>query len=460
MNVENQNWYDEHVILSSIYHGGADAFIDVSDLINESHFSALLNKFIYSSYDILFNQKQDFTVANIISTCLNQGINEKDIGTIEQILNHHYDISNVRKFATKLKNKRLIKDAVQILRSNIQNLNNLSGGENTSEIFGVIESSIFDLIAKHSYDQTQNPQLYGEVAEEIVREWAENPSDNMGVPTPWDQYNESIGGGIRPGYVYLVGARSGVGKTSVGLNTGLYLTNNEIPTLFLDSEMTLKDTLPRILASISGVKIRHIESGMFANNDFEKQKIHNGLSALKSLKFFHKSVAGKPFDEILGIIRRWIYTEVGINDEGVANDCLVIYDYFKIMDSAEIDNMAEYQALGFQISKLTDFAKRYNFPCLSFVQLNRDGITKDTSDVISGSDRLLWGCAALTLFREKSAAELTNDGPENGNRVLYTIKSRFGYGELEGKKINMNAQFDVGLLQEMPRSISQPKANI
>jgi len=72
------------------------------------------------------------------------------------------------------------------------------------------------------------------------------------------------------------------------------------------------------------------------------------------------------------------------------------------------------------------------------VQLNRDGITKESTDAVSGSDRLIWLCTSFTIFKSKSAEELAEDGPEAGNRKLVPIVARHGGGLDDGDYINMN----------------------
>jgi len=48
--------------------------------------------------------------------------------------------------------------------------------------------------------------------------------------------------------------------------------------------------------------------------------------------------------------------------------CLIIYDYLKLMTSESITgNIAEFQALGFQITKLHNFMVENDCACLSFV---------------------------------------------------------------------------------------------
>jgi hypothetical protein len=120
------------------------------------------------------------------------------------------------------------------------------------------------------------------------------------------------------------------------------------------------------------------------------------------------------------------------------------------MSSSSItNNIQEYQALGFQITSLHNLAVKYDFPCLSFVQLNRDGITKESTDAVSGSDRLIWLCTSFSIFKLKSPEELAEDGPNTGNRKLVPIVSRHGPGMEDGNYINMNMIGDRATLKEL-----------
>ena len=67
------------------------------------------------------------------------------------------------------------------------------------------------------------------------------------------------------------------------------------------------------------------------------------------------------FENILAIMRKWIYQHVGFDEAGVTNDCLIVYDYLKLMGSEGISSsMQEYQVLGFQITQLHNFMVKYD----------------------------------------------------------------------------------------------------
>ena len=161
------------------------------------------------------------------------------------------------------------------------------------------------------------------------------------------------------------------------------------------------------------------------------------INKLKETPLYYKSIAGKPFEEQLSIMRRWIIKDVGLNSDGTAKQCVVFYDYLKLMDTQGLSqDMKEYQMLGFMMSSLHNFACKYQIPIVSFIQLNRDGITKETTDTASGSDRIIWLCSNFTIFKRKSDEEIAEDGGNNGNRKLIPVISRHGAGIEDNDYIN------------------------
>jgi len=92
--------------------------------------------------------------------------------------------------------------------------------------------------------------------------------------------------------------------------------------------------------------------------------------------------------------------------------------------------------LGFMMTSLHNFAMRYQVPIVAFVQLNRDGITKESTDSASGSDRIIWLCSNFTIFKRKSDEEIAEDGAEVGNRKLVPVISRHGGGLDDNDYIN------------------------
>jgi replicative DNA helicase len=454
MSVKNQsnkiNEFEQNKILASIIKFGKDGYVDCSDLINEGNFDGLIHKFVFSSFEKIFNENLPFTLTSVYSKCIDMGLQEKDFEKIKEITDGPCEtLEDVRPLASRLRKKKIITDSINLHRTCINSLSELKGDESISSVFSISETAIFDLVKKYT-DSSDNPELIKEFAREILDDFIANPTLSVGLPTPWPEVTKAIGNGLRKGGIYLFGARSGVGKSFLLQIISIYLAKLKIPVLILDTEMTKRDILPRLLSNLSEISINDIESGVCGTNDFSKNKVYTALDELENSPLHYITVAGKEFDEILSTIRRWIYTHVGINEKGVANDCLVCYDYFKLMNTAELQDLQETQALGFNISKLADFAKKYDFPILTATQLNRDGVTKETSDVISASDRLLWLVTNFSIFKLKTLEEMQQDGFQNGNRKFISVKSRFGGEHQFGQYVSMQMKADLASILEIP----------
>lgn len=448
--------FEEKSILNGIIRGGREVFSECADLLKEDCFEGWVNKVVYGACSLIFDQNETFSGVTVLSKAKDLGLDDSTV--FQAILDAPpSSLSDIREVASKLRKRKIIKEAISLHRGSIDKLSQMSATEDITKIFAVSESTLFDLISKFSSSSDQTI-LLSSVVKELVDYFEANPSENIGLPTPWPQFNKSIGGGMRTG-VTLIGARSGIGKSVIAQITANYLGAQDIPVLILDTEMEYKDVLPRMLANLSNIPINNIETGSFGINSFSKLAVHNAVKQMEKMPIHYKSIAGKSFDEILSIIRRWVYKDVGLNKKGRANECLIIYDYFKIMDSSDINDMAEFQAMGFQISKLTDFCKMYDLPCMSFVQLNRDGVSKESTDVIAQSDRLLWLCNSFSLFKVKSGEEIESDGLMFGNRKMITLKSRYGGEHSYGEYISMQFKGDVCSLLEIPPKIQKIENN-
>jgi hypothetical protein len=211
-----------------------------------------------------------------------------------------------------------------------------------------------------------------------------------------------------------------------------------IPVLIIDTEMTKSDLQSRHLAAMSKINLTNIEHGKFKDSE---DKVRAASADLSKYPVYYRNVVGKSFEELLSICRRWILTVVG-SSGGRTNDCLIIYDYFKLTDSSQLNNMQEYQALGFQISKLHNFCIKYDVPAHTFVQTNRD-------DDVSQSDRLQWLASSVAVISEKTEAELAEDGLEYGNLKFASLKNRFGPGLEKWDRIFMQRRGEFARIDQL-----------
>lgn len=439
----------ERAIIAGICQYGKDALLDVEDIINIKSFTETSNQALFTCLQHTLNNNNVIDQASLLLSINELGYNSlfnkrKDIEYIGSLFNFPILKDNVRNFAIKLEKIHIARKAIQKHQIAIESLQQVTGNEHINEILQLSENPIFDLVLELQRNKEDGPKLLFENIEELVEYLRQNQCENIGIPTPWKEYNAAIGGGLRNGGVNLISSRPKAGKTTLAKESILHFTEKlKIPTLFLDTEMVAEDQVIRALASTSQVPLNTVESGKFADNHLYNINITNAVDKLKFNTFFwYESICGKPFEEILSIIRRWIMQHVGYDENGNTNKCVIVYDYFKLMDRNSLENLQEYQAMGFQISKLTDFCKEFDFPCLAFVQLNRQ-------NDISQSDRLRWLCHSYSTFQKKEPTEIADDGPQAGNRKLKVIDVRFGPGIDDNDYICMNFQRNINKITEI-----------
>lgn len=434
----------ERAVLAGICSYGEEAYLDIADIIQESTFIIDSNAVIYKCLKRLCenNHRPKIDVASIYSSAQELGVShllskKEEVQHLKAIIDFPVSLENVRKFAAKIRKLEITRLLRKQLESAQNQLLEINGSESITSIIGIAEDAVFNFSSLLN-DSDNNPIHIAKDIDSYLSDLINNKIDQVGVPTGFPVYDQAIGGGLRKGTVNIIAARPKTGKTLLADNMGFYVANKlKIPVLNMDTEMNVPDHLNRVLAMMTETEISAIETGKFSSSPDQTKKLEIASEQLKETPLFYKTIAGKPFEEQLALMRRWIVKEVGLNDDGTAKQCLIVYDYIKLMDSSGISqDMKEYQVLGFMMTALHNFAVRYQIPILAFVQLNRDGITKETTDTASGSDRIIWLCSNFTIFKRKTDEEIAEDGSKNGNRKLLPLVSRHGGGLDDNDYIN------------------------
>ena len=444
----------ERAVLAGLCQYGLDCYLEI-DFVDADHFSNEMNQIIFHCIHKSISENSKVELASILSSANNLGVyeaihNKDEIAFIRSLFNFPIHQENVQSHAAKIAKIKLARDLKQTLKACEKELNSITGDEDLIDIISRVEEPILDATADVYQASNKHTEVLGEDIDDYLVYLSDNISDTVGIPTGFDRYDLAIGGGLRRKCVDLIAARPKIGKSMFGDAVALNVaTKLNIPVLMLDTEMSKEDHLNRMLANFSGVEINKVATGKFNENEIDKEKVHAGAEKLKNIPYHYLSIAGQPFEHILGIMRKWIYQHVGFDNEGRTKDCLIVYDYLKLMGSESITNvMQEYQVLGFQITKLHNFCVKYDVPCLSFVQLNRDGITRESTDVVSGSDRLIWLCTSFSIFKMKSDEEIAEDSIEQGNRKLVPVVARHGSGLDDGDYISIKMFGNIGKIEE------------
>jgi len=349
--------------------------------------------------------------------------------------------TNVKKIR-KLQILRLIQQQLSEKSSKVKSMN---GEEDINDILAATEIDYSSLMS--SQHEVKN---ITKTARELLDECAANPVDQIGISTGYKNYDAAIGGGLRGGSLNIIGARMKQGKSTVSNNMGINIAKQGLPVLYVDTEMRTEEQIFRSIASMSGVKINELETGKFGQKNSSVLKVNKALDEFESFDYYHVPAAGLEFEQIVGMMVRWIRQTVGQDLQGNWNKCVIIYDYIKMTSDKSLNgNIAEHQALGFMATTLHNLSVRYDLPIISLVQLNRDGIDKGGTGVVAGSDRILRLCTSFTILKPKSLEEIQMDGEENGNKKLVVELARHGPGMADDNYINIAMWGDISRIREL-----------
>lgn len=203
-----------------------------------------------------------------------------------------------------------------------------------------------------------------------VRDHVDAVIDSMSAapdfhPTPWVDLNHLIGG-WRPGKLYIVGARPGVGKSLLMLNAASHLAANGGLVAVNSLEMSRGELIKRLFAQLGKINLGRILNNNLTEADWGL--VAQTRSVVEALGLsIDDNPSARPVD-----IRSHARTLARQGDLKA-----IFVDYVQLMDapSGERQKSRAEIVAGFSRS-LKVLAKELNVPVIALAQLNRDAAGK------------------------------------------------------------------------------------
>lgn len=454
----------EDAIISGLMKYGSESYSDVMDLIDGQSFYDVKNQALYKCLCKVLGDNQKADVPSILSASTSLGlvdfVNKDDVlAHLKKCSTIHVEQLNMRSLAASIKRLQFGRDLQEAAREVYRQVDGVKGSESLVEILSLAESPIQRVSMAYQGYETNRPVEINKTVRAYVDHVANNRTDKVGLSTPFPIYDEAIGGGLRRKCVDIIGARTGVGKSTVADCVALHQGKKGIPVLILDTEMGENDHYNRMLANLSGVNSRKVAQGQFVDNEADERNVYAAVELMETMPITFINVSGRSTEEIFALARRWVVQKVGLDSFGNANDALMIYDYIQTTSASDIGkDQQEYQTLGFLTKAIHNFVVEHDISCMAFVQLNRSGISVDDLSAVSGSDRISQIGTSVSFFKEKGEEEVAQDGKDNGNRRINIAKARHGAG-LPNDYINLQLHGGISKIVEIGtrNSISRTK---
>lgn len=177
--------------------------------------------------------------------------------------------------------------------------------------------------------------------------------------SPWTNLNAVIGG-FRPGALYLVAARPGVGKTVIGLQLALHLTKYG-SVAFSSLEMSRQELHKRVIAQKLQIHMAEL-SGQHQLAKVSAQRIESEIANL-NLPLAIDDRAGVSVYDIRSFARS-VHHRKALS--------AVVVDYVGLIQDHANGNRSRYETVTFISQQLKVLARDLNVPVIALAQLNRE----------------------------------------------------------------------------------------
>lgn len=237
----------------------------------------------------------------------------------------------------------------------------------------------------------------------------DNPDANKGILLNLPAL-DAMTRGLKPGRLYVIGARPSVGKTVFGINAALKSALSEKPVLYINREMERVDMLKRMTANLSGINLNALEGGCVPEEQLDKMM--DTMTLLNKLPIHISDKARTPAQIRAKAVE--IQEKHGLG--------LVVVDYLQRM-SAGGKYKSRDEEIGVISMAIKDMAMDLKIPVILLSQLNRSASnTRPNMAMLRESGNIEQDADVIVLLHAPDP-----DGVPDGRRQDYiTVRNDNG----------------------------------
>ena len=188
--------------------------------------------------------------------------------------------------------------------------------------------------------------------------WLEQKAPEAAIPTSLSRLDLKLGGGLKGGRFYVIGARPGVGKSALMGNMAVHAVRAGYKALYVSLEMDAREIVTRMISSVSGVTIGKMESKLLSDDEY--LAIAESYAIMPGERFRFSTMARTP-----DAVRRAALKMRA--REGVD---IVFVDYLQLLH-ADGKTSGRVEAVGEISRSLKLLAMELGIPVVTAAQLNR-----------------------------------------------------------------------------------------
>lgn len=259
--------------------------------------------------------------------------------------------------ATIVREKFQARRVLEICTRGIRDANDAHDGLDVRDVIGRIESGLHGLL-----DADAGSSVV-EVHEALLELMSATEEQSRATPTGWPGLDDLLRGGLQPGRLYILAARTSVGKTAFAVNMARHVARKGEPVLFVSLEQSRNEIIERLLASMSGVDSERV-LGLLndaSGESADRQTVIECANRLAELPLTFDDASSRSVAQIASVAR------VRKRRKGLG---LLIVDYLTLVtpDDRRVQREQQVAAISRSMKVL---AKDLEIPVVCLAQLNR-----------------------------------------------------------------------------------------
>lgn len=255
-----------------------------------------------------------------------------------------------------------------------------------------------------------------------------------GIPFKFPTLNEFVT--IEKGELVVLGAPPKGAKSMFMLNEAVDLLKRGKSVFYIDSELSSRLFLCRLLSHLTGVEFNRIRKGRYTPE--EKARILEAKEWVKTTKFIHLYMPIFDQNAIYTSVKKAMHKFGGLD--------VLMVDYLK--STGDTDAYSTYAELG----KLTDMIKNdiagaMDIAAIAAAQLNTN------NNKLADSAKIARNASTIVLMLDKTPDEVLADGLDCGNKKFIVQLNRNGMQHTQGEYIDLKFDGNIISLEEAKQHI-------
>lgn len=331
------------------------------------------------------------------------------LSQVYEVVDNALTALNAEYYAKIVKNCAVRRTAQLVIGRGYDGIMN---GKETEDVLGSLSSELVRVVAGTAGKVASMHDVLGRVINFAEKEWA---GDTQKLVTGIYRL-DSITGGMYPGELIVLGARTSVGKSALALQLAMELAANSVPVSYVSLEMSNEALGRRMVASTAQVSAGKLRGGQDGEKLTQEDlaKIMAVAPKMAKLPLVFADRIGRKLSEVL----MWLRADVAKRQTRLA-----VIDYLTLIEPDD-HGVDRWVHVGQVTAALKQVAQRHGMVILAPTQLSRQaeksGLPaladlRESGNIEQDADQV-W-----LLHRKRNSEGLLED-----DAMLYVAKHREG----------------------------------